>query len=543
MTPETVLFVTPTWTRNGGVATHVMASAAALVQRGLDVHVLAERIEAAEPTPGVTLHHVGELFNSELSPELRVGDAVPAATSVIHLHQFYDPLVVAHLQRSAPVVISAHGYPACTSGVHYFRPGQECTRAHGVGCVPSCSRQAARTYATRARCRAPFAAPRGRSSRSHARIWRSPTRARSIAISRSTACSDARSCRCSRRWTPAPGSGHEQRRRVVFAGRVVAPKGVDVLIRAARRVDAEFVICGDGLRLECDARARRRLGLEQPRLVPRLARQRGARPRARRSVGRRDALGLARAVRARRDRGVRRRAPGRRERDRRDRRLARRTASTASACRPATSRALARALERAARRSRQAARMGAGREMVAARFSVEHHVAALVGAYDARARWQSLRAARRPRARRRARATRRAKRARTSCRSERADRARPGGAASAALHLAVVLAGDDADRDPRGQAARRSSAREWDVTVLTETARPPRVPPACGPMRVEVARGGPARLLAALRRLRLDKLIELLVWPDESIFWVLSRDPCRAAADRRDRARARSSCS
>ena len=31
----------------------------------------------------------------------------------------------------------------------------------------------------------------------------------------------------------------------------------------------------------------------------------------------------------------------------------------------------------------------------------------------------------------------------------------------------------------------------------------------------------PVRLIATLRRLRLDKLLELTVWPDESIFWVL----------------------
>jgi glycosyltransferase involved in cell wall biosynthesis len=36
---------------------------------------------------------------------------------------------------------------------------------------------------------------------------------------------------------------------VVFAGRIVATKGIDVLIRAARQVNGEFVICGDGGRL------------------------------------------------------------------------------------------------------------------------------------------------------------------------------------------------------------------------------------------------------------------------------------------------------
>jgi glycosyltransferase involved in cell wall biosynthesis len=45
------------------------------------------------------------------------------------------------------------------------------------------------------------------------------------------------------------GSGHETRRRVVFAGRMVRTKGVDVLVRAGAEVDAEFVICGEGREL------------------------------------------------------------------------------------------------------------------------------------------------------------------------------------------------------------------------------------------------------------------------------------------------------
>jgi hypothetical protein len=58
----------------------------------------------------------------------------------------------------------------------------------------------------------------------------------------------------------------------------------------------------------------------------------------------------------------------------------------------------------------------------------------------------------------------------------------------------------------------------WNVTVLTESGeRQPN-----GPMRVEVVAGWrPRWLLATLRRLRLAKLLELIVWPDESVFWVL----------------------
>ncbi len=64
----------------------------------------------------------------------------------------------------------------------------------------------------------------------------------------------------------------------------------------------------------------------------------------------------------------------------------------------------------------------------------------------------------------------------------------------------------------------------WDITVETEAQRPHpgegRPHPGDG-VRVEVVRSWrPRRLLAGLRRLRLDKLVELIVWPDESIFWV-----------------------
>jgi glycosyltransferase involved in cell wall biosynthesis len=60
-------------------------------------------------------------------------------------------------------------------------------------------------------------------------------------------------------------------------------------------------------------------------------------------------------------------------------------------------------------------------------------------------------------------------------------------------------------------------SRDWDVTVLSESAGPH----SAGRVRVEtVPSRRPRRLLSTLRRLRLDKLLELLVWPDESIFWV-----------------------
>jgi hypothetical protein len=61
-------------------------------------------------------------------------------------------------------------------------------------------------------------------------------------------------------------------------------------------------------------------------------------------------------------------------------------------------------------------------------------------------------------------------------------------------------------------------APRWDITLLTEES--PRPPPA-GVRISSVRSRRPARLLATLRRLRLSKLLELVIWPDDSIFWLL----------------------
>ncbi len=68
-----------------------------------------------------------------------------------------------------------------------------------------------------------------------------------------------------------------------------------------------------------------------------------------------------------------------------------------------------------------------------------------------------------------------------------------------------------------GKLLGKLSAR-WEITVLSEAQGPARRAGA----RVEVVRARrPSRLIASLRRLRLSKLLELGVWPDESIFWTL----------------------
>lgn len=261
--PRSVLLVTPRWARDGGVGAHLQASAALLARNGLRVLVLAAKIESAEHVEGVTLYHQPELCNRRASIDARLGEALTSGPEVVHLHQVDDPEIARALQTSAPVVISAHGYSLCTSGVYYFQPGHECKRSHGPGCVPNLiARGCAHT-------RYPKTLPlkyRTATWRLKALRQADHVVSYSSSVDRHLAVNGIahRSVVPYFPTMPAkPGSGHVARRRVVFAGRIVPSKGVDVLIRAAREVDAEFVICGEGARLEEMRELAPRLGVQE----------------------------------------------------------------------------------------------------------------------------------------------------------------------------------------------------------------------------------------------------------------------------------------
>ncbi|MGA2454692.1 MAG: glycosyltransferase family 4 protein [Solirubrobacteraceae bacterium] len=390
LTAGPVLIVTPRWVRDGGVATHAMASAAALAESGISVHVLTARVGPEQPIAGVTVHSSAELLSARAPSSLRVGDALAACPTVIHMHQLDDPELVAFLRRSAPVVISMHGYSACTSGVHYFRPGHECTRPHGAGCVPNLlARGCAHTRDPR---------PLPSAYRSATRAVRALTDA-DLAISYSSVIDRhlAANGVAPRRVlplfttiTPRAGSGHETRRRVLFAGRVVTPKGIGVLIRAMQAVDAELVVCGDGWGLDAMRRLAHRLGvLERIRFTGWLAAEALAQELADASVVAMPSLwpepfGLI---------GIEALAAGRPV-------IASATGGVIDwltdrvnglLVRPGDAPALAKALdELLGDPARQQAMGAAGREMVADRFSPERHIAALLDAYGvARAAWES----------------------------------------------------------------------------------------------------------------------------------------------------------
>lgn len=258
-----VLLGVPRWTRDGGISAHVQSSATVLAEHGLDVRVLTARIESNEEIPGVTVIRRPDLFHPDVPMTERLGDVLSFNPDVIHLHQVDLPDVVKALRASAPVVISAHVYSACPSGLYYFRPGQECTRAHGPGCMFN---MVLRGCAHTRNLKSLPARYVNAARRAEALEGADLVVSYSTAVDRHLAANGL----MQRRIVPFPatiaaraGTGHDDRRRVVFAGRIVGQKGVAVLIRAAREVDGEFVICGDGRQLEAMRRLARRTGVER----------------------------------------------------------------------------------------------------------------------------------------------------------------------------------------------------------------------------------------------------------------------------------------
>jgi glycosyltransferase involved in cell wall biosynthesis len=189
---------------------------------------------------------------------------------------------------------------------------------------------------------------------------------------------------------PQGHAGDGTARRVVFAGRVVKPKGLGVLIHAMRAVDAELVVCGDGMQLTAMRKLAHRLGMERrvhfrgwlnpDQLAQELADASVVAipslwPEPFGLVGI-EALAAGRPVIASLTGGI----PDWLE-----------NGVTGVGVRPGDALVLARALDvLLADPERQQAIGAAGREMVAERFSPERHVAALLETYStARAYWEA----------------------------------------------------------------------------------------------------------------------------------------------------------
>jgi glycosyltransferase involved in cell wall biosynthesis len=260
--PLRILLVTPSVGRDGGVETHVYASAQALAQAGHAVHLATATIDG-RPPPGIAAVLVPGLGDTRPGPESARTLAAACAerdVDVVHLHNVAPEPYVAALRPSAAVVASAHGYSCCTPNTYYFSPGQECHRPHGPGCVPNMLlRGCAHTKD-----------PRGIPAR-----YRDTSRRRrglrmadgvvgySTAMVRHLERNRLPNIHHVRLFSEAPldPSPLPTAPRLLFVGRVVAAKGLDVLLRAMTAVDAELDVHGDGWWLPEGRKLAQRLGL------------------------------------------------------------------------------------------------------------------------------------------------------------------------------------------------------------------------------------------------------------------------------------------
>jgi glycosyltransferase involved in cell wall biosynthesis len=128
-----IAIATESVNRSGGVGVYVQQLMHALQGAGDEVLLIAG--DAGDQPSALT---VPGLEQRELMPEpagLYEQALVDFAPDVVHVHHLYDPRIVTLTRARAPVVWGVHDY-MCSGGSLYFRPGQECGRGHGPGCVP-----------------------------------------------------------------------------------------------------------------------------------------------------------------------------------------------------------------------------------------------------------------------------------------------------------------------------------------------------------------------------------------------------------------------
>jgi glycosyltransferase involved in cell wall biosynthesis len=131
--PGRIAIATESVNRDGGVGVYVQQLVDALQAAGYEVRLIVG--EAGNQPSALT---VPGLERRELTPksagayEQALADFAP---DVVHVHHLYDPRIVALTRAHAPLVWGVHDY-MCSGGSLYFRPGHECGRGHGPGCVP-----------------------------------------------------------------------------------------------------------------------------------------------------------------------------------------------------------------------------------------------------------------------------------------------------------------------------------------------------------------------------------------------------------------------
>jgi len=124
-------FLTPDWTPNGGVATHVRLVARALAAAGHRVHVLYRNPSDGVSEPGVSI----ELLKP--SPDAAIDQLMTFRPDVVHFHAFNDVGVEARALAEFPATKTLHVFDYCPSGTKFHHAlDRNCTVETSVACLP-----------------------------------------------------------------------------------------------------------------------------------------------------------------------------------------------------------------------------------------------------------------------------------------------------------------------------------------------------------------------------------------------------------------------
>jgi glycosyltransferase involved in cell wall biosynthesis len=124
-------FLTPDWTPNGGIATHVRLVSAALVAAGHDVRVLYRHAADGGVVPGVSIEPL-KSSSAHVMEQL-----LAFRPDVVHFHGVNDVAIEKAARAEFPAIKTFHVFDYCPSGTKYHHAlDRDCTFATSIACVP-----------------------------------------------------------------------------------------------------------------------------------------------------------------------------------------------------------------------------------------------------------------------------------------------------------------------------------------------------------------------------------------------------------------------
>jgi glycosyltransferase involved in cell wall biosynthesis len=259
-----IMLATERLGRDGGTAAHVVDSAITLHRAGHSVTVLTGDPGSEHFDFDVCV--IQDLNNGPLEPatlETVIRQLRAVEVDVVHVHGLRDPRLASIVKAAAPLVWSVHNYIACTAGLKYFRSGAECFRPHGPGCLPN--------IVFRGCDHRRLPRPRLGLYREINSLLNALRSIDATVVYSDFMREHLLTNHVDRVFTlplfvdpPALVKPAPRKNRLLFSGRLVPYKGLDVLMRALRHVpDASLEVCGEGWGMKRAIEKAARLGVTE----------------------------------------------------------------------------------------------------------------------------------------------------------------------------------------------------------------------------------------------------------------------------------------